>query len=148
EQRQTFLIERARARIVSLGVRQHPHPVEYFRACRCPFSRPRQGQQSRQPATSLGYVAAYIPEPPQRPPKSKAPLRIAALLRPRQRRPQVVVLPFQPLQPVAPLSVGGLLRQARVIGRMPPAQGDRFFVAELFVGEFTQGVQHPEARLA
>ena len=81
-------------------------------------------QQPIKRRARLAHMAASVPEPVQRGAQAQAQLGLSAGPRaPRQHRPQVIQLYFQGVEPGSLVRsiqrVLGVLRQGRVIGRVP-----------------------------
>ncbi|MFQ5859424.1 MAG: hypothetical protein ACE5LU_27825 [Anaerolineae bacterium] len=112
----------------------------------------RNCQRAMQPAAPLAQVVSHKPELPQGGPQPQGQLHLAPLQRPMQRRPQVVVIPPQPIQPRAliwPNKVRfRLLGLGQVIAGVRPLHGSRFpATPELLQPILANRRQHHQARL-
>src|SRR5579885_2449913 len=100
-------------------------PRRRHRALSLPRALLKPGEEAAQPAAPFAPVAAHAPEATQRPRQPQPPRDLAPLVRPGQRRAQVVVLALQPPQPGCLLGPrqrpAGLLGQA--VGRMAAPHG-------------------------
>src|SRR5262249_47555500 len=101
---ETYREQRSRHWIIALPPREAAKSAQRCRThrCRCLRYRAcvRQGQQLGQSLASFRKMAVHIPEAPERSTQSQADLRIAMFDQPPKRRPQVVVLTFQPGEPL------------------------------------------------
>ncbi len=110
------------------------------------------GQCALQPPPPLGALAMGMPVRSERPGEPERRVRVAALGQPREGRPEVVVLRFQPVQPRwrrhrTHGGNKGLLRQPHT-PRGVAAVHLRFFAAgcQVLRRELPDGLQHHEAR--
>ena len=105
-----------------------------------------------QASLTFRRVSAHHPETKQRPRQTQDKLALTFRLEPIKRRPKVVMVGLQPVQPFLRAAAQvrlGLLRERQEMMGMPPAYAVRLArLLETLAGELTDRFQHPEAFLA